>query len=104
MKETIKYTDDTEHEFDIYRLGLRKVRALIDKYLPLDEITLDKDKTPVMPEGFKNSSLFDLMEECLGTIKGLDMKKIQAEEVGRIYDKYFANSIKMGMSGKGDPK
>lgn len=103
MKEKVKYVDETEIEFEVYSLSYRKVRQLIDKYIPIDRIKIDSNKNPVLPDDFKASSLFNLMEECICTIKGIDLDKIHAEEIGRIYQKYFEKSIMMGLGGKGDP-
>jgi len=102
-KEKVIYTNGETHEFDVQPLGYRKVRQIINKHIPLSKIRLDKDKNPIMPDDFSNDSMLDMIEDCLSTIKGLDLDSIQASEFGRIYKKHFEQSILMGLGGKGDP-
>lgn len=102
VKETVKYIDDTEKEFDVYKLSYRKVQMLINKHLPIDRIKFVEGK-PQMPEDFNNKALFDLMEECIETIKGIDLDQLEASEMGRLYNTHFERSIALGLGGTGNP-
>lgn len=103
MKETIKYIDETEVELNIYSLPFRKSLQLIDNYLPLSELKQDDKGNAVIPDSYDKKKIFLLMEECVKTIKDIDIEKISGQEVGRLYKKYFEKDLMMGMGKGGNP-
>lgn len=103
MKVKISYVDETSVELDVYSMPFRKSLKLIEDYLPLDKLKQDENGNPVIPDDYDKKKIFLLMEECVKTIKGIDIEKISGQEMGRLYKEYFEKDLMMGMGKGGRP-
>lgn len=100
MIEKVKYIDGTEHEVQIYKLSGRKALLLAEEYLPMQGFKQYKDGTVEMSG---NMRFFALKNACLETIKDLDLDQLDAEEITRLYETYFAGAIAAAMGQGGNP-
>lgn len=101
MNEKIKYTDEKEYEFEVYRLGFRKALQIARKHIPINEVRFNTDNSYSIKGDI---DIIGLKASCLETINGLDLDKMLPEEADRIYSKYFEKDIMRGMGKGGSPK
>jgi len=103
MKEKITYCDETVVELDVYSMPFRKSLKLINEYIPIDKLEQDDKGNPILPKDYDKKKIFLLMEECVKTIKGIDIENLSGSEIGRLYKKYFEKDLIMGMGKSGNP-
>lgn len=104
VKEIVKYIDGTEHEIDVKRLGFRKTNHISRKFIPIKDLSFAKDERNNDIVSIKGDiDLMGMSVECLSTIDGLDLDKLESSDADRIYKKYFEKDLMSGLSQGGNP-
>jgi len=88
VKELLKLIDGTEKEFTIQPLRWQVVKNLKSKFIKIDEIVPEGNGIKAMRGNFDYEGLSgEVISKC---ILGERSEDIDAFEVDRIYNKYFA--------------
>lgn len=101
VKETIKFMDGTEKEFEFNRLGFRKAMQIAKSHIPIRDLTINKETEDITIKG--DVDLFGMSISCLETIEGLDLDFIDSTEAKRVYSKHFEKDVMVGLGQGGNP-
>lgn len=100
VKEKVKYIDGTVKEIEVKRLGFRSANQLAKKYIPINNLSFAEDGTVTI---HGDIDMLGLAEECLKTIEGLDLDKLDSIDANRIYKTYFEKDVMSGFTSNNNP-